>query len=87
MWASQVAQVVKSPPANARDVSDAGSTPGLGRSPGEGTGNPLQYSRLENFTDRGAWRATVPGVAKGQTRLNEPRALCYVLGSHQLFYT
>ena len=44
-----------------------GSTPGLGRSPGGGHGNPLQYSCLENSTDRGAWRATVHGVAKSQT--------------------
>ena len=47
-----------------------GSIPGLGRSPGEGNGNPLQYSRLENPTDRGAWQATVHGVAKSQTRLS-----------------
>ena len=40
---------------------------GLGRSPGEGNGNPLQYSCLENFMDRGAWQATVHGAAKGQT--------------------
>ena len=53
--------VVKSPPANAGDV---GSIPGSGRSPGEGNGNPLQYSCLGNPTDGGAWRATVHGVAK-----------------------
>ena len=46
LGASQVAQVVKNPPANAGDAGDAGSTPGLGRSPGEGNGNPLQYSCL-----------------------------------------
>ena len=45
--------------------------PGLGRSPGEGNGNPLQYSCLENPMDRGAWRATVHGVAKSRTRLND----------------
>ena len=45
--------------------------PGLGGSPREGNGNPLQYSRLENFMDRGAWRATVYGVAKSQTRLSD----------------
>ena len=50
--ASQVALAVKNPPANAGDL---GSIPGLGRSPGEGHGNPLQYSCLENPTDRGAW--------------------------------
>ena len=48
--------MVKNPPANARDV---GSIPGLGRSPGEGNGNPLQHSCLGNPTDRGAWQATV----------------------------
>ena len=52
---------VKNPPANAGDV---GSIPGSGRSPGEGNGNPLQYSCLGNPMDRGAWRATVHGVAK-----------------------
>ena len=53
--------VVMNPPASA---GDAGLTPGLGRSPGEGNGNPLQYSCLGNPMDRGAWRATVHGVAK-----------------------
>ena len=48
-------------------AGDSGLTPGLGRSPGEGHGNPLQYSCLENPTDRGAWWATVHGVAKSQT--------------------
>ena len=47
-WASQVALLVKNSPANARDVRDAGLIPGLGRSPGGGYGNPLQYSFLEN---------------------------------------
>ena len=47
-----------------------GSVPGLGRSLGEGTGNPLQYSCLENPVDRGVWWATVHGVAKGRTRLS-----------------
>ena len=44
-------------------------TPGLGRSPTEGNGNPLQYSCLENPMDRGAWQATVHGISKSQTRL------------------
>ena len=57
--ASQVALVIKNLPANAREVRDAGSDPGLGRSPGGGHGNPFQYSCLENPTDRGAWQATV----------------------------
>ena len=56
--------VVKNPPANA---GDAVSIPGLGRSPGEGNGNPLQYSCLGNPMDRGAWRATVHGVANSRT--------------------
>ena len=53
--------VVKNPPANAGDM---GLIPGLGRSPREGNGNPLQYSCLENPIDKGAWWATVHGVAK-----------------------
>ena len=53
---------VKKPPANAEDIRDTGSIPGLGRSPGEGHGNPLQYSCLENPMDRGAWGATVHRV-------------------------
>ena len=56
--ASQVALVVKKSPADARDVRVADSFPGLGRSPGEGNGNPLQYSCLENLKYRGAWWAT-----------------------------
>ena len=67
--ASQVALVVKNPPANARDIRDEGSTPGSGRHPGEGNSNTLQYFCLENPTDigRGDWQATVPGVAKRWT--------------------
>ena len=49
---------------NAGNAADAGSIPGLGKSPGEGNGNPLQYSCLENLMDRGAWQAIVPAVAK-----------------------
>ena len=67
----QVALVVKSPPANAGAIGNLGSIPGSGRSPGEGTGNPFQYSCLENPIDRGAWRATVHGVAKSRTRLSD----------------
>ena len=59
--------VVKNPPTNAGDARDVGPTPGSGRSAGEGNGNPLQYSYLENSMDRGAWWATVHGVAKLQT--------------------
>ena len=56
IWASQVALVVKTPPASAGEVRDVGSIPGLGRSPGGGNGNPLQHSCLENPVDRGTWR-------------------------------
>ena len=55
--------MVKNPPVNAGDTRDVGSIPGLQRSPGEGNGNPLQQSCLENFMDRGGWQATVHGVA------------------------
>ena len=61
--------MVKNPPANAGDKRDAGSVPRLGRSPGEGVGYPLQYSYLGNPMDRGAWWATVHGVAESQTQL------------------
>ena len=64
---SQVTLVVKNPPANTTDVRNAGSLPGSGKSPGEGNGNPLQSSCLENPVDRGAWRATVHGVAESDT--------------------
>ena len=63
----KVALVVKNPPTNAEDKRDVDSIPGLGRSPGGEHGNPLQYSCLENPIDRGAWRATVHGVAESDT--------------------
>ena len=53
--------------ASAYSVGDPGSIPASGRSPGEGNGNPLQYSCLENSMERGAWWATVYGVTKSQT--------------------
>ena len=62
--------VVKNLPDNAEDAGDEGSVSGLGRSPGGGNVNPLQYSCLENSVDRDAWQATVHGVAKSQTRLS-----------------
>ena len=65
--ASLVAQRVKSSVCN---MGDLGSIPGLGRSPGEGNGNPLQYC-LENPMDRGAWWAAVHGVSKSPTRLSD----------------
>ena len=52
------------------DAEDTGSIPGSGRSPGEGNGNPLQYSCLGNLMDRGAWWATVRGVTKSQAQLS-----------------
>ena len=66
--ASKVAQLVKNLPANARDT---GLIPGSGRSPGEGNGNRLQYSSLENPMDRGALWTTVHGVSKSQTQLSD----------------
>ena len=62
--ASQMVLVVKNLPANAGDIRDAGVMPGLGKSPGGGRGNPLQYSCLENPMDRGAWWAIVHRVAR-----------------------
>ena len=64
IWASQVALVIKNPPVNAGNARDTVSTPRLGRSPGVGNGNLLQYSCLENSVDRGAWWATVLEAAK-----------------------
>ena len=59
--------VVKNPAASAGDSGDVGLIPGLGRSPGAGNDNPFQYSSLESSMDRGAWWATVHGVAKSWT--------------------
>ena len=58
-------------PAHARDARDMGSIPGSGRFPGEGNGNPLQYSCLENLMDREAWRATVHGATESQIGLSD----------------
>ena len=62
---------VQNPPANAGATGDRGLISGLGRSPGEGNGNPLQYSCLGNPTDRGAWWVTVHGIAKSQRWLSD----------------
>ena len=64
---SQVVLVVKNPPARAGEVRDVGSIPGSGRSHGEENSTPLQYSCLENSIDRGAWQATVHGIARSWT--------------------
>ena len=66
-WASQVALLLKSLPANGGDIRDACLIPGLGKSPGGENGNPLQYSCLENPMDRGAWQAMVHRVTKSWT--------------------
>ena len=68
MWGFPGGLVVKIPLASAGDV---GLIPGPGRSPGEGNGNPLQCSCLENPMDRGAWQATVHGVSKSPKRLSD----------------
>ena len=65
----QVLLLVKNPHASTGDTRDAGLTPGWGKSPGGGRGDPLQCSCLEMPMDRGAWRAAVSGVSKSQTRL------------------
>ena len=62
--ASQLALVVKNPPACAGDVRDAGLIPGLGRSPGGRDGNILQYSFLENPMDRGAWQGIIHKIVE-----------------------
>ena len=60
--------MVKNLLTNAGDTGEMGLIPGLGRSPGEGNGNPFQYSCLENIMDRGAWRAKVHGITRSQTQ-------------------
>ena len=83
--------MVKNLPANAGDIKDVSSVLGLGRSPGGGHGNPLQYSCQENSMDRGAWWAVVLRVTKSQTRLKRlsTHALCsykaFLLKVYSLF--
>ena len=79
---SQVALRVNHPPANERDTRDAGSIPGLGRSPREGNGNSLQSSCLGNLMDRGAWWATVHQVSKNRTQLTDWACTHRIWGSH-----
>ena len=69
--------MLKNLPANA---GDAGSTPGSGRSPGEGNGNPFQYSGLENSMDRAAWQAIAHGVTKSRTQLIACTHVSSILG-------
>ena len=69
--ASQVELVVKYPPASAGDARDMGSIPWMGKTPGGGDGNSLQYSCLETPMDRGAWQATVHSITKSRTQLKD----------------
>ena len=80
--------VVKNPPVNAGDTRDVGSVSGLGRSPGRGNGNPLQYSCLENPMHRGAWQVIVHGIAKSRTWLSDwaQHTSMYNLGKWKLYY-
>ena len=71
LWDFPGGSVVKNLPANAGNTGDMGSIPRLGRSPGGGNGNLLQYSHPQNCMDRGAWWATVHGVAKSQAQLSD----------------
>ena len=82
-WAFQVALVGKNPPANAGDTEDTNVIPGLGRSPGEGHGNPLQHSSLENPMDKGAWQAIVHRVTKSQTQI-EQLSMQACIGTHSV---
>ena len=75
--ASQVVPVVKNPPANAGGARDAGSIPGLGRSPGERNGNQLQYSCLENPYGQRSLPGYSPWVTKSQTRLSTDSSITY----------
>ena len=68
-WASQVALVVKNPAANAGDAGDKGLIPGSGISPGEGYGNPLQCSCLQNPMNGGVWWVTGHSISKSRTQL------------------
>ena len=68
------------------NVGEPGSVPGLGRSPGEVNGNPLQYSCLENPMDRGAWQSTVHGVAKSWTQLSNFTITAYLLTKYYFFF-
>ena len=73
---------VKNQPASAGDIRDMGLIPGSERSSGEGTGNPLQYSCLENPMDRGAWQAADHSVTKSQSRLKQLSTLAFLRASY-----
>ena len=68
---------------SACNAGDPGSIPGLGRSPGEGNGYPLPFSCLENSRDRGAWWATVYGITKSWTQLNNQHSFTFICASIQ----
>ena len=73
--------------ASACNAGDPGSIPGSGTFPGEGNGNPLQHSSLENPMDGGAWWATVHGVAKSQTRLSDFTSLHIIIYKYKYTYS
>ena len=77
--------MVKIPPANTGDIRDVGSIPELGRSPGGDHGYPLQYSCLENPTDRGTWWATILRVAKSQTCLKQLSTRMHACIAYKMF--
>ena len=78
--------MVKSPPADARDIRDMGLISGLGRSPGGGHGSPLQCSCLENPMDRKTWQAMVHRVAKSQTQLKRLSTHAYPIHIYMCVY-
>ena len=84
-WASQVALVVKNPPANAGDRRDTGLIPGSGRSPGGGNDNLLQYSCLENPMDRGAWWAIVHRITKSRMQLQQLNTYAYYFSRFHIY--
>ena len=86
-WPSLVALVVKNTTANARYTADSGSIPGSVRSPGVGNGKPLQPSCLENPMDRGAWWASVHGIAQSWRRLKQLSMEEWWFGSMEFFKT
>ena len=81
-----MALAVKIPPANTGHIRGEGSTPGLGRCPGDGHGHPLQYSCLENPMETGAWRAKVRRVAKNQTQTRLMRLNTHMHGLNKTIY-